>query len=369
MAIDLVHGEPSVTIGNDVVTASITLRGAQIAPVRFHRGEHAASPYSLAPWLPGEVDGVGDLLDVLRGDFWCLPFGAQPDGPAHGDPACAVWTVQRQSADAVTLAIHASDSGARIAKTVSVREGQSALFQEILIGGLQGAYPYGTHPILDFSSLPPGSVRLSTSPMRWMSVFDGVFSDPAMGEHQVLQPSAAFTDLAAVPRMDGTTADISRYPLGEHHEDLVMLCNEPDAGPLGWTAASAPGMTWFALKDVRDFPSTLFWMSNGGRSQAPWSSRHVGRIGIEDVCSWFHAGLVPSREDRLADRGIPTTAVFHADEARTLRVVQAVAFTPAGFGRVTRLETPDASTVRLVDDAGTVVEEHVDWSFALRARA
>lgn len=369
MDLQVVHGEPSCRIATDDVEAFITLRGAQVAPVTFRSGARTASPYSLAPWLPGEIEDVEPLLDVLRGDFWCLPFGAQPDGPAHGDPASATWRVRARGDDAVTLELDARDSGARIVKTVSLREGQSALFQEFAIDGLDGAYPYGTHPILDFSGVDAGAVRLSASPMRWMSVFDGVFSDPDLGEHQILRPSTVFTDLTSVARAGGGVADLSRYPLAEAHEDLVMLCNDPDAGNLGWTAASVGGVVWFALKDVRDFPSTLLWMSNGGRSRSPWSSRHRGRIGIEDVCSWFHAGLVPSREDRLRDLGIPTARRFRADETTTLRVLQGVAFAGQDFGRVARIETPDAQTIRIVDEGGRTVEQRLDWGFVLRGAA
>lgn len=370
MNVEQVHGEPSLRVSSDQVEAWITLRGGHIAPVVFHEAGRTSSPYSLAPWLPGEIAGNDDLLDVLRGDFWCLPFGAQPDGPAHGEPASGPWTVQEQGSSHVTLAMDALDSGAHIVKTLSVRDGQLATFQEFVMSQLDGDFPFGTHPILDFSKLPAGAVQLSTSQMKWMSVFDGVFSDPEAGEVQILRPSAEFTDLSKVARADGSVADISRYPRDEAHEDLVMLCNDEAAGNLGWSAASADsedgGVVWFALKDVRDFPSTLFWMSNGGRSQAPWNGRHRGRIGIEDVCSWFHAGLVPSRENRLAHLGIPTARTFQADETVTLRVLQAVAFTPKGFGRVAAIETPDQQTVRIVNDAGAVVEQHLEWSFVLR---
>jgi hypothetical protein len=37
------------------------------------------------------------------------------------------------------------------------------------IANLDGDFNYGTHPILDFSGLPEGAGRISTSPMRWAS--------------------------------------------------------------------------------------------------------------------------------------------------------------------------------------------------------
>ena len=41
-------------------------------------------------------------------------------------------------------------------------------------------------------------------------------------------------------------------------------------------------------------------MSNGGRSAAPWNGRHLGRIGIEEVCSYFGNGVDLSRQNPLA---------------------------------------------------------------------
>lgn len=363
----IVHGEPSVSIASDSVTAWMTLRGNHIAPVRFHLATGDVEPYSLAPWQPGELPDMGDLLDVLRGDFWCLPFGAQPDGPPHGEVSCGPWTLASINAQSAHLSLDAHDVGARIEKTVSVRNGQTALFQEFTITGLDGAFSYGTHPILDLSRFPTGSVRISSSTTRWASVFPGTFSDPAAGETQILKPGAEFDDLIAIERIDGTRLDLSRYPTATPHEDLVMLCQEGDEHHLGWTAVSAPGFAWIALKDVRDFPSTVLWVSNGGRTQSPWLGRHTGRLGVEDVCSFFHEGLTASREDRLAHRGIPTARIFTVATPVTLCTLQATVATPAGFGRVRDITPVSESALRVTDDTGISVECAVDWRFVLQS--
>lgn len=361
----VIHGEPSVAVTSDTVTAWMTLRGNHIAPVEFHLPAGAITPYSLAPWLPEELADGDPLLAVLRGDFWCLPFGAQPDGPAHGETSCGQWELTQRDSHSAQLRMDAGDVGGRIDKTVSVRDGQAALFQEITMSGLEGAFSYGTHPILDLSAFPTGAARISSSDTRWAAVFTGVFSDPEHGERQILKPGATFEDVSAITRIDGGTLDLSRYPTGELHEDLVMLTQTGDDNHLGWTAVSAPGYVWCALKDVRDFPSTVLWVSNGGRTQAPWNSRHIGRLGVEDVCSYFHEGLEPSREDRLAEQGIATTREFHADQSVTLRVLQAMVATPADFGRVVEISTPQHGTIRVVDEQGTVVEAAIDWQFVL----
>jgi hypothetical protein len=80
----------------------------------------------------------------------------------------------------VTLHLDAQDSGASFDKTVSVRDNETVLYQEVTVSGLSGAFNYGTHPILDFSRQAQGSARISTSPMLWSSVYPGIFSDPAI---------------------------------------------------------------------------------------------------------------------------------------------------------------------------------------------
>jgi hypothetical protein len=363
------HGAMSWEIHSDLVTAWMTVQGAQVAPVTFDIGDRTVEPYSVAPWAPGSIPDVPPLLDALRGDFLCLPFGAQPDGPQHGQTASAPWTLASKSDDAITVRLDASDIGATVEKTVSLRPGQTALYQEFRISGLDGDFPYGTHPILDFSGEPPGGARISTSPLRWASTNPQTFSDPAAGETQVLAIDAAFSSLEAVPREGGGTLDLSRYPTPAGHEDLVMLVNDPKAGPVGWAAASCRGYVWFSLKDVRSLPATLLWVSNGGRTQPPWNSQHTARMGIEDVCSYFADGLVASRADTLAPQGIPTTRHFSAVVPVTVRTVHAVAATPDGFGRVVEIDMSDPGRVRIVDENGTAVTTSVDASFVVEQGA
>jgi hypothetical protein len=358
-------GAPSWHISSDHVDAWVTVRGAQVAPVEFRADGRTAQPYSVAPWAPGSVPGIDPLLDSLRGDFLCLPFGPQPSGPQHGCTASSAWEVQAASPSSLTLHMDAVDIGASVTKTVSLREGHTAVYQEFVVVGLDGAFPYGTHPILDFSPEASGPGLLSTSPMRWMSTNVGLFSDPAAGEHQVLAQDATFDRLDAVPCADGTTLDVSAYPTAPGHEDLVMLVNDPAAGPIGWSAVSFAGFTWFSLKDVSTFPGTLLWISNGGRSQSPWLSRHTARMGIEDVCSYFADGLEASRRNLLAAKGIPTVREFSPDRPVRIATLQGVVFTPPGFGPVADINTEVPGRITVTDESGHSVEGLADWAFVL----
>lgn len=365
---ELIHGEPSWRLSNDVVDLAVTRQAGHLAPVTFQLGDRTVSPYSLSPWKRDEVEEeLPYLLRVLRGDFFCIPFAGSKGMPPHGDSANHEWDLLISSPDRLKLSIPGGVEGATVEKIIKIREGETAVYQDHRLSGWDGDYNYGNHPILDLSGLPEGAGRVTVSPFRWASVFDGVFSNPEQEEYGLLAAGANFTDLREVPLAAGGTTDLTHYPVRAGSEDLVMMVNEPATTeqPFAWSAVVLDGYVWFGLKNPEDFPATLFWLSNGGRHRSPWNARHLGRIGIEEVCSYFCYGLEEAREDRLADLGIPTTRRFHPDETVSLRTVQAVAAVPAGFGPVASITPDGPSQVAIRDEHGTTITAKVDWSFVL----
>ena len=360
-----VHGELSYQLTTPELDLSVTARAGHMAPVVFHLTGRDVSPYALAPWQPSEYPDLPPLLSVLRGDFFCLPFSVQKSGPPHGDPDNAEWSLISQTERSITLHQQASDSGASIEKTLSTRPGHHAIYAEHRISHLDGEYNYGTHPVLDLSALPDGTGRVSVSPFRYASVFPGLFSDPASGETQALKPGAEFSDLTSVPLAAGGTTDLTRYPSRPGNEDLVMMVNAPATveQPFAWSAVVFDGYLWIALKNPADFPATLFWMSNGGRSAAPWNSRHTGRIGIEEVCSYFSHGVDESRKSPLP--GIPTVRRFHRDETVSLRMIHAVAPVAENFGKVVHIRPAGENSVVITGESGEAMTVPIDWDFVL----
>lgn len=359
------YGAPSFSLNHDLVSLRITREGGMLAPVTFQLGDRIVSPYSLSPWKPDEVDaGLPALLKNLRGDFFCLPFGPQENGLPHGETANGAWSLISETEDSLTLGIDASDVVAKVTKTISLRAGQTAIYYEHRISGLEGDFSYGNHPILDLGGIPEGGARVSVSPFRWASVYPEVFSNPADGARQALKIGAIFSNLSEVPLADGGTTDLTRYPARAGNEDLVMMVSE-DATPeqpFAWTAVVLDGYVWFSLKNPTDFPATLFWLSNGGRSAAPWRSRHLGRLGIEDVCSHFCDSVDLSRKDLLRNLAIQTSRSFMKDKPVTLRNIQAVAAVPEHFALVSSIAPAEKNTVKITDVNGRTATAALDWS-------
>jgi len=363
-----IHGAPSFTLATDLVKVAVTQDGGHLAPVVFTLGDREVSPYALAPWLPDEVDAdLPVLLKNLRGDFLCLPFGPQADGQPHGETANFEWSLVDQSDRSLRIAIDASDLQARVEKTINLRPDQTVLYLTHQVTGLEGNFNYGNHPILDLSGLPEGTGRVTTSPTRWASVYPPYFSDPADGASQALERNAKFSDLREVPLAAGGTTDVTRFPARAGNDDLVMLVNEPvsDEQPFAWSAVVFDGYVWFQLKNPVDFPATVFWLSNGGRSAAPWNSRHLGRLGVEEVLSHFCDGVDISRENRLAAEGIPTTRLFKKDEIVSLRLIQGVAPVSEKFGAVRKILPNGENSITLIGETGERVTTSVDWKFVL----
>lgn len=364
---ETIHGEPSFRLATPELDLHVTARGGHLAPVVFHLPGRDVSPYALAPWQPAGFPNLPPLLSVLRGDFLCLPFGGQANGPPHGDPANGIWTLLAASADSLRLAMKTSDTGASVEKILSTREGQHAVFTEHRISDLEGDFNYGSHPVLDLSGLREEAGRVTVSPFRWASVFPGAFSNPADGETQALAEGARFSDLREVPLAAGGTTDLTRYPARCGNDDLVMMVSQPatEEQPFAWSAVVLDGHVWFSLKNPADFPATLFWMSNGGRTAAPWHGRHLGRIGIEDVCSYFSTGVDVSRQDLLAAEGIPTTRHFALDETVSLRTIQAVAAVDISFGAIKNILPAGENRLTIQGESGSEIIVAIDWRFVL----
>ena len=358
---EVLSGAPSFCLGNGTVSVAVTVRGGHMT-ADFDLGGRIVRPYARAPWLPTEVDeSLPVLLTHLRGDFFCLPFGPQREGPPHGETANGEWIREQGAVGELRLSMMAEDTKCRVVKSVAIREHETALYLQHTIEGLRGPWSYGSHPVLDFSNLADGQGRVSSSAFRWGSVYHGLFSDPKNQEDQSLLPGGRFESLEKVPMLDGGVADLTRYPAREGFDDLIMIVNESGPSPFAWTACVLDGYVWFCLKDPADFPATLFWISNGGRHSGPWCGLHVKRLGLEEVCSYFCDDVDESRRNLLADEGIPTTRSFDGSPV-DLRLIQAVSAVPDEFDIVEHISPSEAGVI-LLSRSGVEVEVCLNWKF------
>lgn len=353
-------GQPSHLIATKEVQVAVTVTGGQLAPATFKLGRRSIQPFSVAPWHNEKLAaGTPSILRVLRGDFFCLPFGANAtpyrgeQHPVHGETANNRWQLESATKTSLHLSMRTKIRVGRVDKKITLVPGQTVIYQEHTLTGMTGPINFGHHAMLHFQS--PG--RLSTSKRALGQVFVEPTELPEKQGYSLLKPGAEFDDLTAVPTITGQMTDLSRYPNRRGYEDIAILCADPKLA-LAWTAVTFPaeGYVWFSLRDPRVLASTLLWMSNGGRYYAPWNGRHVNVMGVEDITGYFHYGLAQSvAPNPLSRRGIKTHHILNPQTPFTVKHIMGVAGIPKGFDQVREL-IPGKDSITLVSDSGRQVK-------------
>ena len=369
-------GQPSWRISNCNVAAYVTQFGGHLGPVTFRLGERDINPLSVAPWITERhAHGMSVVLRVLRGDFFCLPFGGNQTPyrgerhPLHGETANARWKYAGMTGDNGQQTLHLRLS-TRIRpgyadKLITLIDGQTMVYQKHIISGMRGRMSYGHHAMLRFPE-QEGSGVISTSRFTYGQVFTEPLERPENKGYSILEPGACFDRLDRVPMTTGRMADLSRYPARRGFEDMVLLAADATL-PLAWSAVTFPRQryVWFALKNPKQLPQTILWISNGGRHYAPWNGRHVNVMGIEEVCSYFHLGLAESvRRNPLSSRGITTSLELHPDRPYRVLYAFGVAQIPVGFDQVADIvASADRHSVLLRSKNGKSVSLTMDGEF------
>lgn len=369
-----VLGQPSWSFRSNLVTAHLTRLGGHLGPVAFRLGRKTVEPFSVAPWAEEKLAAdTPNILRVLRGDFFCAPFGGNAarwrgeKHPPHGESANEKWSLLAFDKSGDRLTLHARlETKLRpglVDKQITLIKDHTALYQRHTISGARGPMNLGHHAMLKFPETP-GSGAISTSRFVRGQVCPVTFETPEHFGYQSLRPGASFRSLDRVPQLDGGTADLSLYPARRGFEDLVMLTADAKLD-FAWTAVAFPneGYVWFSLRDPSVLRHTVFWISNGGRHYAPWNSRHTAVMGLEDVTSYFHFGLAESAKPNPINRaGFPTTVALDPKKPTTIPYIMAVAAIPSSFDRVASIR-PVSGGVELTSVSGQRVPCALDLSF------
>ncbi len=370
-----VAGQPSWRLVTADVEAHVTELGGHLGPVAFDRRKRRIAPLSVAPWAEEAPDpSLPAILRVLRGDFFCMPFGGNSTEhrgerhPVHGETANARWKLESldldRSGGSIHLSLKTTIRPGRVDKRISLRSGHLAAYSEHVISGMSGPMNLGHHAMLRFPD-EPGSGAISTSRFVHGQVFPGALEEPEKKGYSFLRPGARFARLDEVPTMTGETADLSRYPARRGWEDLAMIVSDPDL-PFAWTCVTFPRerYVWFSLKDPRVLAGTIFWISNGGRHYPPWNGRHVNVMGLEEVTSYFHHGLAESaRPNPFSREGYPTCIRLDARRPFAVRTIFGVAPVPAGFDRVAAIEPARGGAIVIRSASGKRARAAVDLDF------
>lgn len=340
-------GQPSWVIANDSVELAVTKCGAHMAPVTFYLNtDHPVQPYYIGFSHNRQCAAAG-RPEVMRGDFFCLPFGANATSyngekhPSHGETARSPWSLVEAHAEGsrttIALAIEPKVRAGRVTRELSLISGQNVVYDRTTIEGFSGKTTMGHHAIL---ALPKKerALLVSGSPFALGMTCSYPFSDPAQGEYQSLQVGAKFDDLARVPSIfkNADDVDCSAYPARCGFTDLLQVWSCPNLKGVAWVAAmnTQESYLWFALKDPSVLPSRVFWIENHGRHKQPWSGQTCC-LGVEDACTFFDEGIAESCvTNQIAELGFPTCHALSGEKPFVVTYIQGVVRTPHGFDRV-----------------------------------
>jgi hypothetical protein len=374
-----VRGEPSWVLASDCVEAALTRDGGHLAPVVFHTPNGPVQPFAIAPWADAPRDAKpAGVLRMLRGDFFCFPFGGanrrgEEDHPPHGETAVQRWDDPRLEREADGTVRFSSRLRVRarpgvVRKEITLRSGETNVYCRHVLEGFSGPMCLGHHAMLDCAG-EAGAAHLALSPWQVGRVHPAPFEDPAAGGYSALRAGATFRSLSRVPLAEGGWTDLSRYPAREGYDDVVLLGARPPEDQreldLGWAAVTFParGYLWFSLKNRRLLPSTALWCSNGGRHYPPWSGRHRGVLGVEDVIGALPLGLAASaRRNAFSRAGVPTVLQLSPEFPVVIPYVMGVVPVPPEFGGVAHVQIEPRKLI-FTDAAGHVVVHPVDTRF------
>ena len=369
-----VANQPSWVLRNDQVEMAVTVKGGHMAPVTFYRkSDLPVQPYFISPWQYEKGPKVEPkILSMLRGDFFCLPFGGGKHGgveyPAHGQPAGEAWKLRSLDSAAgktqLTLTMDCTIPKGRVTKTLALVDGQNVVYSQHLCEGFSGRFPLGHHATLAMPD-EQRAVEVSTSPTVLGLTYPSAPGNPGEGEYFALRVGQKFKDLRKVPTIwkDYPVDDCSTYPRLKGFCDILGVFSKPVA-KAAWTAAvfTNENFMWFSLKDPSVLPCLTIWTENHGRWTFPWNGR-TNCLGLEDVAAYLATGMGASLSDNAANQaGIPTAIELSPKTPTAVNYIQGVVKVPTGFTRVAKVQFAPGS-VTFVATSGKKVTTPVNHEF------
>jgi hypothetical protein len=358
-----VCGQPCYTLASDTVQAFVTVQGGHLTAEFRGKGE-TLSPFYTAPWWREPFMEEADwIIRLLRGDFFCLPFGSnvEPVGGRkyllHGRTSNDCWepvrVEEKKGQASLVVRMDLDDPGSEVEKTVRVVDGEPVLYQRHVVRGLSLKSPVAHHPTLQCTETP-GSAIIDLSPPLAGFTLPVPVNLPENKGYGLLVPNVPITDRTKVPTVYGGFADVSRYPLRRGHEDGVLFVSDP-ARQFTFTSVAIPGkgLLYFQLKDPRVFSETIFWMCDGGGYSAPFSGRVTGVLGAEEITGYFWLGIKPSVEpNHLMEKGYKTFVEFRREAPQDFRLIMGTIPVEKDFGGVTDIIRKNSSTVTVIGRKG-----------------
>lgn len=311
---------------------NISSMGCMMVP-KFKLDNNYINPLHSAEWINDksqEYNNLPGILKQLSGDFPCVPFGINSPveqlssewincyseepyivNEPHGYAANNDWEPIEISKLRVKFKIiyPQDDNVDYLIRTIEVNDDEIHTIKCSLEVSVKKdcTLPIGFHPMIKIPS-EKNKIKIIPGNFKFGLTYPGlVLPGKTLGAI-----GKEFTTIEKVPGFKGNDIDISQPPFEGNYEDLFQLCG------IDGSMAVENYKDNFRLKytwNPDHFSSVLMWLSNKGREEYPWNSKHVS-FGLEPITSTFglstHISNNPANP--IHSRGVPTSLKFFKNE-------------------------------------------------------
>jgi hypothetical protein len=166
--------------------------------------------------------------------------------------------------------------------------------------------PFALHPTF---AVPLGGVEILGCPHQ------GIHTYPSLVETgvSIILADRIAASLNALPTKTGPL-DVTHLPLSAATEEILQIAGCRPPFVLRYATSGADVLlNW----NANELPDALLWISNGGRTYAPWCGKNFA-LGVEPLNSFFDLGrvVIPPVNHPLATR---LGLTFSVGMPRTIR--------------------------------------------------
>lgn len=310
-------------------SAAVQDLGGMLGPVTFRLGDREVQPFVVAPWDEEDLSDQPGILRHLRGEWPCVPFGADASRPGlpldwrsvpapadaardehpHGFSSNYHWHLIAHGGNSITIGVNYPEGHAiaGLERSISLCHDAPAIEFSLTIRARKAARTsFGFHPVYKLP-VRPGSVLLDlkSGTCAWTFPMD---VEPGC---TVLRPDQRNADPRMLVSAVGKTLDLSALPFPLQGEDLALL-----TGLGGRIALSYPDDGYVVTQewDAAHLPSCLLWISAQGRRFRPWNGRFRG-LGVEPVAAAFDLGPAASAGSNPLSRSGTATSIALTPDA------------------------------------------------------
>jgi hypothetical protein len=361
------YGRPSFTISNDTVQVFISVQGGHLTGIFKHSGREIF-PYFVGPWWnEAPVEDIDPIIQVMRGDYFCFPFGANVEKynglnyAIHGKTANNCWDfIEFQSMDdekSIGLVMDLHPVQGKVEKRIRIRSGQPIIYTNHIVRGFKGKSPLGNHPNIQCPDSTGSAILDMTEPVTGFTAPTPIDIPENQG-YSLLKPGVEIKNRSKIPTVYGDYADLSKYPMPKGYEDVVMFISD-DSKEFTFTSLTIPEeeFLYFQLKDPKVLSETLLWMPHGGRHYSPFNGRVTGVIGVEEVTGNFFYGIQPSIQNNpILERGFNTFCEIDSQKPFEVKLISGLIPVGKGFKGVKDIVKKNSKTVLIIGRGGEEIE-------------